>query len=77
MEKCPNCGYKIGVRWPFVLTQLAFVVLYFSSEFGELKNHRGILDVVFLMVLIASIADGVIRWRYDMKSAAGKPGSTI
>jgi hypothetical protein len=79
MEKCPNCGYKVGSRWSFVLIQLAFCVLYFSGKYGWLKNHDWITDVALAMYLIGTVAVGLM-WdgrTAGLKEASGKPGGTI
>ena len=74
MEKCPNCGHKIGSRWSFVLMQLAFGVLYFSGKYGFLKSHDWIVDVALLMYLLATAAFGMVRESRSpaLNSASGK-----
>ena len=37
MQRCPKCGYRDGIDWPWVLAIVAFVVLKLSPEHGSYR----------------------------------------
>jgi hypothetical protein len=78
MEKCPNCGSKVGSKWPLVVMGAAFFVVLMLWKHDPFRKYNRAGDLAILVFLIGSTAVGVIdRARtYDLKSP-GNPQSTI